>query len=590
VTAPVDVTPAPDAPAAPDEPAATGAPASPAQPAPVELTLADLAFMKQESCAFFASETLRGPQGEPYNGRFLIARHHEEWSELIVEHGRLCIEAARDHGKTFFFDFAYPIWMAEKHPNKDGFIFSASQPQAERILGDIAGEIETNPKLRHLMPKVKQRWSSSCIQLANGHKIYARGYGTKVRGAHPVWVVVDDGLNDDTAYSEKVRQKEIDYFYNAITNMVIPGGQIIVVGTPFHRSDLYAQLEKNTEYFFKKYPAIQADGTALWPERYDLESLETRKQEIGSVRFSRELLCEAISDGSTLFPKPLFLGDPVEQTSIGLGMPLASWERAGVLNRFMGVDFGLSSSVGADYTVVWTMGIDGQKNRWIVDIQRERGLAYEAQKALIVTTATKYKPGIIFVESNQAQRIFGTELIRETDLPIKLFHTGESKHSQMNGVPSLRILLENRKYRIPRGDARSIAMTDEWIDEMQSITVVNGKVASLGEHDDMVMANWICERAIEKGSFAFSFSEEEGDAEVLAEMFGMMEDEQEEMEEDSFVLGALPQGRGRPRRVNAQLADGVDGTLSGRAPAKPKPGAPMFGAPPAWFFSRGGGA
>ena len=35
---------------------------------------------------------------------------HEEWDDLIAEYDRICCLAPRDHGKTFFYDFAYPIW------------------------------------------------------------------------------------------------------------------------------------------------------------------------------------------------------------------------------------------------------------------------------------------------------------------------------------------------------------------------------------------------------------------------------------------------------------------------------------------------
>lgn len=48
--------------------------------------------------------------------------------------------------------------------------------------------------------------------------------------------------------------------------------------------------------------------------------------------------------------------------------------------------------------------------------------------------------------------------------------------------------LENGKWRIPRGDARSIEETDTWIGEMGAIGWINGKVQSVGTHDDTVMA------------------------------------------------------------------------------------------------------
>ena len=530
---------------------------------------------------------------------------------------------------TFFFDFAYPIWKIINMPGGVGFIFSATQPMADRILGDIKNELENNPKLSWLVPSKKDLWRASSIKCSNGHTVYAKGFGTRVRGAHPAWICVDDGLTDESAYSELIRKKQIDYFYSAITNMIVPNGQIIVVGTPFAKEDLYGNLKRNPEYKFVKYEALK-DGKALWPERYSVKDLKKREREIGSVRFSREFLCckentyvetiaghipiedvkintlvlthknrwkkvtrtyqnkhvgnllrikntlevtpnhkiltqdgwkealqltptdfimyptehgedwmevidlqityyegnvynleveedrsyiadgiavhncNPIDDSSSFFPKRLFQGDPVEQYGITLGMPREYWEEKGV-TIYMGVDFAMSTSVQADYTVIWVMGKDTLGNRWIIDIKRGKGLPYQEQLSMINAIGHKYQPALIHLEANQMQRIFGDELIRVSDLPIRQFVTGIQKHSLTIGLPSMRILLENQKFRIPRGDHASVLATDAWIDELASFTYENGKLQTVGAHDDLAMASWICNEAIRIGGFQFSF-------------------------------------------------------------------------------------
>lgn len=525
--------------------------------------------MIQNSCAFFAQEVLTGPPQAPYNGRFLIGDHHEEWDDLVLDHDRVMVEAPRDHGKTFFFDFAYPLWKIVTQPGGQGFIFSNTKEQAIRILADIKYELENNPRLRHLVPsrKAGNRWSQTSIQCTNGHRIYARGFGTKVRGAHPNWIVVDDGLNDETAYSELIRRKQIEYFYSAITNMIVPGGQIIVVGTPFHSADLYADLSKNPGYEFRRYQALNGkEERPLWPERYTKFTLIKKRIEIGSVRFTREFQCEPISDDMSLFPGYLFTGPQVEQPTLTLGMPKEFWDEMGV-TIMMGVDFALSASVQADYTVIWTMGIDDHGNRWIIDIQRGKGMGYQDQLSKINEIAKKYDPALVFLEANQAQRIFGDELIRTTDIPIKLFTThATNKHALDKGVPSLRVLLENGKFRIPRGDARSVEVTNWWRDEMRNMTWVEGKVTSVGTHDDTVMACWICDQAIRAGGFSFDFGDEVGDGDlddVLRELTGEDEDEavqepvQElEISQDSDILGVLEQ---EPPGATGNLVDLDDG-------------------------------
>lgn len=458
----------------------------------------------------------------------------ETWSLYVPEFANYLANDIINHN-TFFFDFAYPLWMSVTRPGTTGFIFSKTQEQASRILGDIKDEIEQNPMLKHLVPMRKSgvQWSSTSIRLTNGSRIYARGFGTSVRGAHPHWIIVDDGLNDETAYSEMRRKKEIDYFYNAISNMLVPNGQLIVVGTPFHQQDLYGDLEQNSEYEFRKYQAIiqGSDGAEypLWPERYNLERLQAKRREIGNVRFAREFQCDPISDDMSLFPLFLFQAAPQEQRQLKLGMSLKFWQDLNI-GIYIGVDFGLSASVQADYTVIWVMGVDGFGNRYIIDIFRDKGLPYQSQLSKINEYGRKYDPNLIFVEANQAQRIFGDELIRTTDLPIKKYTTGAEKNTLEKGIPALRVLLENTKFRIPRGDLNSVELTNTWISEMRSMTFVDGKITSTGEHDDTVMACYLCDQAIKTGGFVSYFDDDQEDLsgnmdDMLNDLYGLGDDE-----------------------------------------------------------------
>jgi phage terminase large subunit-like protein len=531
--------------------------------------------MMYESCGYFAAEVLRGPPEAPYKGRFLIGEHHEEWSQALTERDRICIVAARDHGKTFFFNLAYPIWQAWRHPKTKGYIFSATQEQANRILGDIKEELETNPALQHLVPPQSQRkkWSTTSIRLANGSLIVAKGYGVKVRGAHPQWVVLDDVLNDEDAFSETTRRRHIEYFYSALVNLVNPAddptrGQIICIGTPYHQADLYADLQRNEEFFSKIYPAIDKQGRPLWPERWSAKKLARRRREIGSIRFSREYLCRALSDESSLFPYRLFRGT-CEVFTARLGMPIAWWKANGIDTVVMGVDFAISSSAGADWTVLFIIGVDKMGNHWILDIIRTQGLGYEQQRSLIHKHAKLYHCDLVFLESNQMQRIWGDELIRISDLPIKQVHTGADKHSLEKGIPALRVLFENGKVKIPRGDAESIEKTEGWIEEMFCHTFTDGEVVSIGEHNDRAMAFWIAEKAIREGLFSFSFGEEDGDEEAYDEMMNELAEEKQAWEldeslpdDDLFLPG--PSGAATPRPV-ANLSIGF-GDEEERAP------------------------
>jgi hypothetical protein len=485
--------------------------------------------MQRSSCLYFATRNLKGAPEAPYNGRFIAGDHHFEWDNLVsgkqargVQGIRACILAPRDHGKSFFFNLAYPIWRGMfGKPGEVGYIFSANQQLAIEFLEKIVEEITSNPKLQHLAPRNwEQVWSKRRIKLTTGVEIRTRGFGVKVRGGHPHWIICDDVLGDENITSEITRKRCIDFFFSAITNMVIPGGELLVVGTPMHQADLYAKLRENGVYRMWRKAALQK-GKPLWPTRYSLVLLKAKKEDIGSVRFTREFLVQPFSDEMSMFPSYLFVGEVLLPT-VTLGMGGAYWDSIGITNRVMGVDIAMSAETGADFLVIFVMARDANGNRWICEILREKGMSFQAQLDLIDSTSKLYQCSLVFIEANQMQRVWSDELIRTSDMPVKKFFTTGSgkgrttnvsqsanKHSLEAGVPILRPLFENKKWRIPRGnDQRTIENVNAWSGEMQAMSFIDGKVQSVGEHDDCVMACWIAEQALRAGGFSASFGAE----------------------------------------------------------------------------------
>lgn len=464
------------------------------------------------SCAYYAIKMLQGPLTAPYHGKFLIGRHHLEWDEAIREHNRILTRAARDHGKSFFWCVSYPIWKADyNHPGSLGYIFSASQTLAEERLKEATDQLEGNKKLEHLVPVGRDRtWTKREIKTATNTVIRARGWGTRIRGGHPHWIVADDCLDDHSLYSETIRNRSTEFFFSAISNMIVPDGQIVIDGTPMHFADLYGKVEQTKRYYVLDFPARNDQGEVLFPERYSDEALLDKAQEIGPTRFAREFMVQPLTDEASLFPSHLFAGNEV-RVPYRLGLPASYWEEKGWL-RYTGVDIALSTEVGADYFVIFTVAVDGAGIRWIVDILREKGMSFQAQKDAIKEAYAKYLPEVIHIEANQMQRVWPQEIVRETSLPIRSFFTSGTqpkqdwkrgmttvtvnKHHLDRGVPSLRLSLENKRWKIPRGDEVAIEKTDQWMGELQCISIQEGKVVSVGEHDDLVMATWMADTAI----------------------------------------------------------------------------------------------
>lgn len=190
--------------------------------------------------------------------------HHEQWCTLAQDESirRLCILAPREHCKSEVFSVNLPAWKSIYVPGHWTYIFSLTVEQAVEMLDRAVGAMEqAAPDLLY----VPRRWSNKDKIFANGARITVRGAGSKVRGAHPDLIVLDDILDNESAGTEYQRAKVRRWFFGTVANMAHPGTKIIVVGTPQHQLDLLMNdLRQNPEYAWIRYQAILED------EYYDL--------------------------------------------------------------------------------------------------------------------------------------------------------------------------------------------------------------------------------------------------------------------------------------------------------------------------------
>lgn len=474
-----------------------------------------MAMLKASPC-FFGAEILG----------LKIGPHMLEWEDLILHNSKVAINAARGHSKSTFFSYLYPIWRAWREPGCEIYIFSSTIEQSQEFLDIILNgrnnlksitDIELLSNMVPLRSGANVRRNRRDVRFTNSSRIRAVGYGKAVRGAHPKYVVLDDVLNDEDMYSQLVREKNIMYYQSAIRPMPPRDGQVVSVGTPFHVEDLHGWFRENQVFVFEVYPAIVKDeegnDQALDPNQFTLKEIEEVKREVSSIAFAREYLCQPISDDVAIFPSWLF--PPLQDKTLCL-KPTREWIEANGLSVFIGVDIALSASVGADYFVIFVLGRDREGNYYILDIERHKGLPFNMQLQRIHAVSNRYMADLIMIESNQMQRVWSEELIRTSDLPVKAFETrAQNKYPLDRGLPGIRVLLENQKFVIPRGDEHSIEMTDTWIKEMTQIGFVDGKLQGVGAHDDTCMACWIATEAAKAGGFSFGFGaeDEEGDEE-----------------------------------------------------------------------------
>lgn len=455
---------------------------------------------------------------------FILGWHNIEWSNLIQINRLLCVLAARDHGKSYHFSFAYPLWQMYRYRPKgtyenptpkefqmarEGLLITNEFGLARHFLAIIKEEIGTNPILKkRLMPDSKREgWGAEKIICKNGATLAIKSAGSKIRGYHPTYIILDDFLNESSLYSQDQRDKYWNTFSAVILPALSPGGQMLIVGTPFFEKDLYAQLKETGKYKVFEYPAIFPDGTLLFPQRHTFESLMEKKQILGSLIFSREILVKPISDAASIFPYEILRRAIRGQDSVDVINNMDSSDRKFV-KIVVGCDFAISASVGADYSVFTILGVDELGNYHVLNCWRKQGANYAQQIAALKKINMDFRPDIMYAEDNGMQEIF-IQMMEDANLPVVGKTTNAvNKKSLYKGIPSIAVLFETGRIKFPYGSQKAKNLTDLYFGELNSVTYIQdtGKLESVSQHDDCGMSLWNAIRAAKGNLEDFDFS------------------------------------------------------------------------------------
>lgn len=440
--------------------------------------------------------------------------HHLDWCEIIQSHKYACVLAARDHGKSFMFSNAYPCWQlyrykpvtAKQKLNNRGLLISFSMQQAVDLMSIIKDSVEGNDILRERIYN-KDKWSATDIKAKTGSRLTVKGFGSSVRGIHPYWIMVDDGLKDNVIYSQDQRTKNINYFHSVLMNAIIPGGKVNVVGTPFHNQDLYGDLKTKPNWKVFEYPSVFPDGRILWENRYTFADLMEKRKGQGNLIFSRELLCRPITSDSTIFPMEILNNSILRMDKYTLvnnreSFPV-KFDRVVV-----GCDFAISGSVGADYSVYTVWGIDDKDTMWLLYALREKGLSFAQQITHLKLINQNFRPDVMVLENNNFQQIFVSEADK-AGLPVVPHTTTGKKHDLKEGWASLALLFERGCIKLPYGDQKSKDFADMAMLEFSSVAYTDDKgLVSTDGHDDICSSFWLSSIAVKRivvDAFNFGF-------------------------------------------------------------------------------------
>jgi hypothetical protein len=397
---------------------------------------------------------------------FYLAPHSIEWGNFMQLYQFLILLAARSLGKSHEASLAYPIWKMygyrrgnDQNPTdrktdlrKVGALITNKYKLGKDLIKKISDEIKTNELLWDRLKPDSGGLGKEELECKNGAMLILRSYDSSIRGSHPGYGIVDDFLDKGCIYSQEQRDKFLDVFDAEIIPAIEPGGNVVVIGTPFHEADLYAVKRKDKKWKTFEYPAIFPDGRLAAPHRYNLESVMGLRQSLGSLIFSREILVVPISDSSTIFPWSI-----LEKSFVGMQNYVLVDNIDSFPMKFkfvkIGCDFAISANIGADSSVFTVWGCDVNDRWWLLHIWVGTGKSHNEQIAKIVELERKFKPSEIIMETNGFQQVMA-DLAKEHGVRniVEFKTNGFNKKDVYDGLPGLAVLFENGQILLPRGD------------------------------------------------------------------------------------------------------------------------------------------
>ena len=181
----------------------------------------------------------------------------------------------------------------------------ATMTDAEMHFGGIKNELESNELLRDIYGDLVplegtqgKKWTNRHFETTNGINVKARGArkgrGIKIKGQRPTKIVIDDAEDDESVKNPVLRAKFHDWLYSVIIpSLDSERGKVKMIGTALH--DL-AEIVQFYEQFGGIFRRAVEKGKAIWPMRWSLEKLESKRKEIGSRAFLREFMQQSKPD------------------------------------------------------------------------------------------------------------------------------------------------------------------------------------------------------------------------------------------------------------------------------------------------------
>lgn len=280
--------------------------------------------------------------------KWLQAKHHQMICDALMrvyrgECRRLIINIPPRYSKTEIAVVNFVAWTLGKNPDSEFIHASYSATLAVNNSSQIRALVQ-HEEYQRIFPKMrldgesKAHWTTTAggVMYATGAGGTITGFGAgKHRTGFGGAIIIDDPHKADEARSDTMRQNVIDWFQNTVESRKnSPETPIIVIMQRLHEDDLSGWLlggGNGEKWECLKLEAIQPDGTALWPEKHDIETLRQMERASPYVFAGQYMQRPAPLDGGLFKPDNIEIVETVPAGNI-------KWVRGWDLGATVGGD------------------------------------------------------------------------------------------------------------------------------------------------------------------------------------------------------------------------------------------------------------
>ena len=347
------------------------------------------------------------------------APYHYELSELLLhpDKKRNCIILPRGHSKSTLAKTALLYHLYFNPEGKKEFIAWVAEEQSQAIdhIKYMQNHIEMNPALNYYFGDLRgSKWTEKEFTTSKGDRVIAKGTSQRLRGRSQLGLrytkIILDDFESELNTKTPDRRREIKEWVMstvepALENSAGNEGSIWLIGTIVHYDsflqsiyDGYTEATRDKRKYawdVMYHKAIDADGNVLWSSYFSkqkLADIRRRFEDVGlSHKFAQEYLNEARDLENAKFKTDRLEYYDHEFESKNNYAYLVNSKEAIPVNIYIGVDLAYESTASSDYQMIMVIGIDSDRNIYVVDYMREHIPLYDMPEE-IFKYAKEYSP------------------------------------------------------------------------------------------------------------------------------------------------------------------------------------------------------